>query len=75
MIDRMDWLTTPPLIVGLIGNLSILALEALAEQLLTIFLAVLVTVSVSILAASALVWLWIRRTVGAHHVAPSLAPH
>ena len=74
MIVRMDWLTTP-LIVGLIGNLSILALEALAEQLLTIFLAVLVTGSVSVFAASAVVWLWLRRAFGAHHVEPSLARH
>jgi hypothetical protein len=71
----MDWLTTPPLIVGLIGNLSVLALEALAEQLLTIVLAVLVTGSVSICAASAVVWLWIRHAVDAHHASPSLAPH
>lgn len=75
MIVRMDWLTTPPLIVGLIGNLSILALEALTEQLLTIFLAVLVTGSVSVFAASAVVWLWFRRAIGAHHNEPSLAPH
>ena len=72
----MDWLTTPPLIVGLIGNVSILALEALAEQLLTIFAAVLVTGSVSVCAASAVGWLWIRHAIDAHHHAtPRLASH
>jgi hypothetical protein len=71
----MDWLTTLPLVVGGIGNLGAFALEALAERLLTILLAVMIVGSLSVFALTAFTWLWIRHAVGEHHALPSMAPH
>jgi hypothetical protein len=75
MIAGMDWLTTIPLIVGVIGNLSALALAALAERLLTILLAILIIGGVSVFAVSAFAWLWIRSAIGEPHASPSMARH
>ena len=75
MIAGMDWLTTIPLVVGVIGNLSVLALEALAERLLTILLAVFIIGSVSVFALTALAWLWIKRVIGERHASPIMARH
>jgi hypothetical protein len=74
MIAGMDWLTTIPLVVGGIGNVSALALEALAERLVAILLAVLIIGSVSVFAVTAFTWLWIKRAIG-EHAAPSTARH
>lgn len=75
MIAGMDWLTTIPLVVGVIGNLSTLVLQALAERLLTILLAVFIIGGVSAFAVTAFAWLWIKRAIGEPHAAPSMAPH
>jgi hypothetical protein len=75
MIAGMDWLTTIPLTVGVIGNLSTFALEALVERLLTILLAVFIIGSVSVFALTAFAWLWIKRAIGEQHGSPSMARH
>jgi bacteriorhodopsin len=59
----MDWLTTIPLIVGVISNLSALAMETLAQRLVTIMLAVVIIGGVGVFALSAFAWLWLKRTV------------
>jgi hypothetical protein len=75
MIAGMDWLTTIPLIVGVIGKLCALALEALAERLLTILLAVLIIGGASVFALTAFAWLWVKHAIGEHHASPSMARH
>jgi hypothetical protein len=75
MIAGMDWLTTIPLIVGVIGNLSALALQALAVRLLTILLAVLIIGGVSVFAVTAFAWLWVKGAIGVPHASPSMARH
>jgi hypothetical protein len=75
MIVGMDWLTTIPLIVGVISNLSAIVLQSLAEQLLTIVLTVFIVGSVSILALTELAWPWIKRAVGELHPAPRAVRH
>jgi hypothetical protein len=75
LITDMDWLTTIPLVVGVISNLSAFALEALAERLLTILLAVFIISSVSVFALTAFAWLWIKRAIGEHHASQSTARH
>jgi hypothetical protein len=67
MIAGMDWLTTIPLIIGDIGNMSAFVLETLAERLLTIFLAVFIIGGISIFAITAFAWLWIKRAIGELH--------
>ena len=76
MIAGMETLTTLPLVVGMIGNLSTFALEALAARLLTILLAVFIIGSVGIFAVTAFAWLWVKRAIGdmARHCAYVLAP-
>jgi hypothetical protein len=71
MIAAMDSLTTLPLIVGAIGNVGAGALEALAERLLTILLAIFIIGGVSIFALTAFAWLWIKRAVGGPHASPN----
>ena len=70
MIAGMDCLATIPLIVGVIGNLSAGALEALAERLLTILLAGFLIGGVSVFALTAFAWLWIKRAIGGAHASP-----
>jgi hypothetical protein len=67
MLAGMDCLTTLPLIVGAIGNVSAGALAALAERLLTILLAVFIIGGVSTFAVTAFAWLWIKRAFGGPH--------
>jgi len=71
----MDWLTTIPLVVSAIGNVSNSALEALAERLVTILLAVLIIGGVSVFAVTAFAWLWVKRIIGEPHASPSTARH
>ena len=75
MIAGMDWLTTIPLIVGVISNLSAIALESLAERLLTIVLAGLIVGSVGVWALTELAWLLIKRAIGELHALPRPLPH
>jgi len=75
MIAGMDWLTTIPLIIGGIAKVSALALEALADRLLTILLAVFIIGGVSVFAVTAFAWLWIKRAIGELHPSPSTAGH
>jgi hypothetical protein len=70
MLGGMDCLTTLPLIVGAIGNVSAGVLEALAERLLTILLAVFIIGGVSIFAMTAFAWLWVKRAIGGPHASP-----
>ena len=70
MIAGMDCLTTLPLIVGAIGNVSAGASVALAERLLTILLAIFIVGGVSGFALTAFAWLWIKRTIGGSHASP-----
>jgi len=71
----MDWLTTIPLIVGVISNLSAIVLQSLAERLLTIVLAGYVVGSVGVFALTELLWLWIARAIGELHPAPRAVRH
>ena len=66
----MDCLTTLPLIVGVIGNVSAGALQVLAERLLTILLAVFIIGGVSIFAVTAFAWLWLKHAIGGPHASP-----
>jgi hypothetical protein len=75
MIAGMDMLTTFPLVVGAIGNVSTSVLEALAERLLTLLLAVLIVGSVGVFAVTAFTWLWIKHAIGVQHASPSTARH
>lgn len=75
MIAGMDWLTTFPLVVGAIGNLSASTLDVLAERLATILLAVLIIGGVSVFAVTAFTWLWIKRWIGEQHPSPNPARH
>ena len=63
----MDWLTTIPLIVGVIGNLSACAMEALAERLLTIVAATFIIGSVSVVALTAFARVWIKGAIDEMH--------
>ena len=63
MIAGMDWLMTIPLIVGVISNLSAIVLQSLAEQLLTIVLAVFIVGSAGVFALTELAWPWIKRAI------------
>jgi len=71
MIGGMDCLTTLPLIVGAIGNVSAGALVALAERLLTILLAVFIIGGVGGFAITAFAWLWIKHAFGGPHASPN----
>ena len=71
----MDKLTTIPLIVGVISNLSALAVEAIAQRLLTIVLVVFIIGGVSIFALTGFAWLWLKRAVGELHPPPTTARH
>jgi hypothetical protein len=73
MIEGMDWMITIPLIVGAIGKLSALALQAVAERLLIIVLAALIIGGVSLFAMTGFAWLWIKHTIGDLHARPSAA--
>jgi len=75
MIAGMDWLTTIPLVVGAIGNVSTSVLAALAERLVAILLAALIIGSVTVFAVTAFTWLWIKRAIGMQHASPSAARH
>ena len=66
----MDCLTTLPLIVGAIGNVSAGASVALAERLLTILLAIFIIGGISGFALTAFAWLWIKRTIGGSRASP-----
>jgi hypothetical protein len=70
----MDWLTTLPLIVGVIGNVGISAVEALAERLSTLLLALVLIGGVSAFAFTIFASLSIRRVFG-DHAAPSVVRH
>jgi hypothetical protein len=70
MIAGMDCLTTLPLIVGVIGNVSACAMQALAERLLTILLAIFLIGGVSVFAITGFAWLWIKHAFGEHHASP-----
>jgi hypothetical protein len=70
MIGGMDCLTTLPLIVGAIGNVSAGALVALAERLLTILLAIFIIGGVSVFALTAFAWLWLKHAIGRSHASP-----
>ena len=67
MIAGMDCLTTLPLIVGAIGNLSAGAMQVLAERLLTILLAIFLIGGVGGFAITAFAWLWIKHAFGEQH--------
>jgi len=64
MIGGMDCLTTLPLIVSVIGNVSAGAMQVLAERLLTILLTVFIIGGVSVFALTAFAWLWIKHAFG-----------
>jgi hypothetical protein len=70
MIGGMDCLTTLPLIVGAIGNVSAGALVALAERLLTILLAVFIIGSIGVFAVTAFAWLWVKHAFGEPQTSP-----
>jgi hypothetical protein len=70
MIAAMDSLTTLPLIVGAIGNVSAGALEVLADRLLTILLAVFIIGGVGVFALTAFAWPWIKHAIGGPHASP-----
>jgi hypothetical protein len=70
MIAGMDCLTTLPLIVGAIGNVSVFVMQALAERLLTILLAILLIGGVGVFAMTAFAWLWLKHALGERHVSP-----
>ena len=72
MLGGMDCLTIFPLIVGAIGNVSAGALQALAERLLTILLAVFIIGSVGVFAVTAFAWLWVKRAFRGPHASPTL---
>lgn len=74
MIGGMDWMTTIPLIVGVIGKLSAFALQALVERLLTLALAVLIIGGASILALTGLAWLRFKHAIGEVYARPGTAP-
>jgi hypothetical protein len=75
MIEGMDWMTTIPLIVGAIANLSAFALQTLAERMLTIALAVLIIGGVNVFVLTAFAWLWIKHAIGEVHARPSTASY
>ncbi|HEV8679148.1 MAG TPA: hypothetical protein VGQ90_07215 [Stellaceae bacterium] len=66
-------MTIPPLIVGAISNLAALALQAVAERLLTIALATLVVGGVGVFVLTAFAWLWIKHAIDDLHARPSAA--
>jgi len=70
MIAGMDCLTMIPQIVGTIGNVSVGAMQALTERLLTILLAIFLIGGVGIFAITAFAWLWIKHAFGEHHASP-----
>ena len=70
MIAGMDCLKTLPQIVGVIGNVGAGALEALADRLLRILLAVFIIGGVSVFAMTAFAWLWIKHAIGGPHASP-----
>ena len=69
----MDYLNAIPLIVSVISHLSCLALEALAERLLTIVLAGFLVGGVALFAAAALAWLGLKRLLAELHPPRRLA--
>jgi hypothetical protein len=75
MIVGMDWLTTIPLIVGVISDLSAGALQSLAERLVTIVLAGFIVGSAGVFALTELAWLGLKRAVGELHASPRPARH
>ena len=64
-----------PLTVGVMSNLSALAMHALAERLLTLVLAAFIIGGVGVFALSGFAWLWMKRAVGALPAWPTAAPH
>ena len=75
MIGGMDWLTTIPPIVGVIGNVSAGVLESLVERVVTIFLAVFIIGGVSVFTLTAFAWLWIKRVIREWHASPATVLH
>ena len=73
MLGGMDYLDAIPPIVGFISHLSYLVMQALAERLLTIVLAVFLIGGVTAFAVTAFAWLWLKRVIGELHASPSLA--
>ena len=66
----MDCLTTLPLIVSVIGNVSAGAMQVLAERLLTILLALFLIGGVGVFAVTGFAWLWIKHAFGEQHASP-----
>jgi hypothetical protein len=71
----MDWLTTIPLIVALIGNLGALALQTVAVRLLTIVPAVFFVGGISAAALMAICRWWLKRATGELDMLHSPARH
>jgi hypothetical protein len=74
MLAGMDFFAAIPPVVGAIANLSVLAMNALAERLLAIALAVLIVGGVTVFALTAFAWLWVKHAVAElHHLPASTA--
>jgi hypothetical protein len=74
MIRGMDWLTTLPQLVDALGNLGAVTMQALAERLLTLFLAGLMIGGVGLFAIGGFAWLWARQSADTLRLRPSPAP-
>jgi len=76
MIGGMDWLAIFPLFADAVGNVGALAMQALAERLLTLLFAGLLIGGVGGFAVAAFAWLWAKRALaGLPLPRPSPAPH
>jgi hypothetical protein len=75
MMQVMDWLTTLPLLVAVIGELATATLQALADRLLTIVSAVVVIGGVSVSAVTAAAGRWLKHAIAELHATHSLARH
>jgi hypothetical protein len=73
MIGGMDYLNAIPLIVSVISHLSYLAMEAVAERLLTVVLAGFLIGGVALFAATAVAWLGLKRLLSELHAPRRLA--
>jgi hypothetical protein len=70
----MDLFATFPLVAGATIGLSVVAMDALAQRLLTLLLSVLLIGSVTVFAVTAFAWLWLKHTLGELlHLQPSAA--
>ena len=69
----MDYLTTLPLVVGAVASLADSAMQAFAERLLTVVLAIFLIGGLGVFVVTAFAWLWIKRAILDLHARPSTA--